>query len=1006
MPPRRQSGSGRFSGRGRIVLAVLAAALIIIALSLRGIAGFYTDFLWFDSLERTDVWSRVLLAKVVLTLIFFSVFFALLWVNLFVADRSAPPARIPGPEEELLARYHDAVAGRTGLVRAVVSLVFALLAAAGVQSQWEEWLLFVNRQDFGISDPQFDTDLGFYIFELPFLSYVVDWAFAAFIIIFILTVIAHYLNGGIRMAATTGERTTASVKVHLSAILAVLAVIRAADYWLSRYELTVSQRGVVDGALYTDVNAQLPALSLLIAISLSAVVLLVVNLRQRGWTLPIIAVGLWAFVAIVMGGIYPAFVQRFQVEPNETSREVEFTQRNIDATRAAYGLRPDEEIVESTFAYNTDLGADALRENATTVRNTRILDPVVVHPTFERFEALRDFYRFDGSLVDVGPNVFARSLDTDRYMVDGQLTQVVLGSRELNLTDLSWEREHVRLTHGYGLALAGANETTPEGSPSFLAGGLPIEVESPLDLQLDQPQLYHGEGLGGYALVGTTVDEIDYVDSSTGQDVPIRYDGESGVAMGSLIRRAAFAMRFGQIEPLISNFVSDDTRVIYVRDVHDRVEALAPFLQFDADAYPVVFEGRIHYVVDAYTTTNRYPYSQQAEDSQLLGGGLDGASFNYVRNSVKAVVDAYDGDVTFYRMPIEDPLADAWQAAFPDLFTSFDDMPDGLRDHLRYPQDLFRVQTNIWARYQVSDPESLVIGTERWDVAQSPGRQVRVAANTETTLSEDGVIVTREERIDPYYSLMQLPGESDPSWVTLRSFVPFDDNDDRRELEAFMVGETRPDGTSRLVSYEITSPDAPGPVLVASAIAQDEAISSELSLLNDQGSTVEFGDLLMLPIGESILWVRPLYVAAEGDASVPTVQRVIAFATIDESEQIAIADNLSEALSELFDGEDFSDILGGVVPAVDPEPDATDDGDDDLDPAEPANPSDPAVETAEEILARLSQLYDDRLDALSQTPPNEVRAAQLLEEIAELLEQASQLEGVQELTPDPESVDA
>ena len=995
MPQRRQPGNGLFSGRGRVVLAVLAAVLIVIALSLRGIAGFYTDYLWFDSLDRTDVWGRVLGAKVVLTLIFFGVFFALLWLNLFVADRSAPSTRIPGPEEELLARYHDLVSGRTGMVRAGVSFVFALLAAAGVQSQWEAWLLFVNRQDFGIRDPQFDTDLGFYVFQLPFLSYVVDWAFAAFIIIFILTVIAHYLNGGIRMAANTGERTTASVKVHLSAILAVLAVIRAADYWLSRYELTVSRRGVVDGALYTDVNAQLPALSLLIAISLSAVVLLVVNLRQRGWTLPIIAVGLWAFVAIVMGGIYPAFVQRFQVEPNETSREVEFTQRNIDATRAAYGLQPERDVTETAFAYTTDLSVAEVRANGATVRNTRVLDPVVVEPTFERFEALRDFYRIGEGSGGAG------SLDTDRYLIDGQLTQVVLGARELNLSDLSWEREHVRLTHGYGIALAQANETTPEGSPRFIAGGLPVDVDNSLALGLDQPQIYHGEGLDGYALVGATEPEIDYVDSETNENVLIRYEGESGVEMGSLVRRAAFAMRFGQIEPLISNFVQDSTRIIYVRDVHERVEALAPFLQFDSDAYPVVFDGRIHYVIDAYTTTNRYPYAQHAE-SGSLAGDLAGGGFNYVRNSVKAVVDAYDGNVTFYRLPIEDPITDAWESAFPDLFTGFDEMPEELRDHLRYPQDLFRVQTNMWARYQVSDPESLVLGTERWDVAQSPGRQVRVAADREVLIDEDGIVTDREERVDPYYALMNLPGEDEPSFVTIRSFVPFDENDDRRELEAFMVGETGKDGTSRLVSYEITSPDAPGPVLVASAIAQDEAISRELSLLNDEGSTVEFGDLLMLPIGDSILWVRPLYVAAEGDASVPTLQRVIA--TVGEGEQIAIADNLTDALSALFDGEDFSDILGTAEPEPEPEPDPDPDGgegDGDGDETE-----DPGDLTAEEVLSQVAQLFAERSSVLSQSPPDEVRAAELLEEISALLQQAAQLDGIQVVIPDPASVDA
>ncbi len=592
--PRRES---RFSGRGRIVVAVLVAVFVVVALSLRGISGFYTDYLWFDSLDRTDVWGAVLGAKVVLWLTFFAVFFLLLWANLFVADRAAPPLRAPGPEEEMLARYHDFIGGRTSLVRFAVAFVFALLASAGAPSQWEEWLLFTNRRDFGVTDPQFNTDIGFYVFQLPFLSYVVDWAFASFVIVLILSAIGHYLNGGIRMAVTSGDRVSPSVKVHLSAILAILALIKAAGYWLDRYELTVSKRGVVDGALYTDVNAQLPATHLLIAISLGAVVLLVVNLRRRGWIMPVIAVGLWAFVAIVMGGIYPAFVQRFQVEPNETTREAEYTQRNIDATRTAFGLIPGEDLTEATFDYTIDLTAEELREHTDTVRNARVLDPLVVHPTFERFQAEREFYQFEGGGV----------LDTDRYMIDGQLTQVVLGSRELSLNDLSWEREHVRLTHGYGLAIAQANVTTGEGRPSFLAGGLPVDVDTSLDLGLERAQLYIGEGLGGYALVSAGVDEIDFVDSATGEDVPTRYEGTSGVEMGSIWRRAAFAMRFGQIEPLISGFVTDETRVIYVRDVHDRVEALAPFLDFDADAYPVVLDGRVHYVIDAYTTTDRYP---------------------------------------------------------------------------------------------------------------------------------------------------------------------------------------------------------------------------------------------------------------------------------------------------------------------------------------------------------------------------------------------------------------
>ncbi len=978
------------------MVAVLVAVFVVVALSLRGISGFYTDYLWFDSLDRTDVWGAVLGAKVVLWLTFFAVFFLLLWANLFVADRAAPPLRAPGPEEEMLARYHDFIGGRTSLVRFAVAFVFALLASAGAPSQWEEWLLFTNRRDFGVTDPQFNTDIGFYVFQLPFLSYVVDWAFASFVIVLILSAIGHYLNGGIRMAVTSGDRVSPSVKVHLSAILAILALIKAAGYWLDRYELTVSKRGVVDGALYTDVNAQLPATHLLIAISLGAVVLLVVNLRRRGWIMPVIAVGLWAVVAIVMGGIYPAFVQRFQVEPNETTREAEYTQRNIDATRTAFGLIPGEDLTEATFDYTIDLTAEELREHTDTVRNARVLDPLVVHPTFERFQAEREFYQFEGGGV----------LDTDRYMIDGQLTQVVLGSRELSLNDLSWEREHVRLTHGYGLAIAQANVTTGEGRPSFLAGGLPVDVDTSLDLGLERAQLYIGEGLGGYALVSAGVDEIDFVDSATGEDVPTRYEGTSGVEMGSIWRRAAFAMRFGQIEPLISGFVTDETRVIYVRDVHDRVEALAPFLDFDADAYPVVLDGRVHYVIDAYTTTDRYPYAQKAENGRLDDGGLAGKSFNYVRNSVKAVVDAYDGDVTFYVMPVDDPIIEAWQGAFPDLFTDFDEMPDELRDHLRYPQDIFRVQTNMWARYQISDPESLVIGTERWAVAQNPGREVRVGSS-EDVIDETGLVTSREERIDPYYTLLELPGEDQASYVSLRSFVPFDENDDRRELEAFMVAETRADGTTRLVTYEITSPDAPGPVLVASGIAQNEEISSRLTLLDDAGSEVQFGDLLMLPIADSILWVRPLYVAAQGSSSVPTLEAVIA--TVGEGEQIAIGNDLNDALGKLFPGEDFSDILGGAVIDIADEPDGPDDSDTadaDEEPSEPLEPSEPSeAATAEELLAEVVELYVARQAALAQTPPNEVLAAELQAQIGELLARAAELEGVL-ATGDDDDVEA
>ena len=961
--PRHESS--RLGRRGRVI-AVVAVVVVIFFVSLKGIAGFYTDYLWFEALDRASVWRRILGAKIALTLIFGGMFFVLMWLNLFLADRVAPTFRPAGPEEELLARYHDVVADRKGLVRTGVSALFALVASAGVSSHWEEWLLFTNRQDFGITDPQFDTDIGFYVFQLPFLSFVVGWAFAAFVIIFILTVVSHYLNGSIRVTAVAGSRATPNVKVHLSAILAVLAVIKAADYWLGRYELTVSDRGVVDGALYTDTKAQLPATYLLIAISLSAVVLLVINLRLRGWTMPVLAVGLWAFTAIVVGGLYPAFVQRFQVEPNETALEAEFTVRNIDATRFAFAL---DGIEQQKFDYTEELTADQLRANAATLANARLLDPIAVDDTFEREQTERDFYRFVGR---------EGALDTDRYLIDDELRQVVVGARELQLEgDLSWEREHVRLTHGYGLAMATANTPTSSGSPDFVVSGLPTEVDGSVDASLTVPQIYHGEELGGYALVATTVAEIDYVDSETGDDVPFFYQGTGGVDMGSFVRKAAFALRFWEIDPLISNFVDDDTRIIYNRDVHNRVEALAPFLDFDADAYPVIADGRIFYIIDGYTTSDRFPYSQQSENGRLNGGGLAGSSFNYVRNSVKAVVDSYDGTVTFYVMPIDDPIIRAWRGAFPELFTDFDRMPAELRDHLRYPQDFFRVQTNMFARYQVVDPEALIIGTEAWAVAQDPGRTVQAGGTSEDRTDEFGVVTSREVRVDPYYTLLQLPGDEELSFVTLRTFVPFAEDDERKELEAFMVGETKPDGSSRLIGYEMNSASAPGPVLVATSIVQNEEISQRLALLNQQGSTVEFSDVLLLPIDNGILWVRSLYVAAEG-TSVPTLENVIV--SVGEGEQLAIGETLAEALANLFPGETFDDILGEPAGGVTTTVSAPDDDDP---PPQPDNDGLPG--TVEELFVEIDAEWQAANDALAEDPPDRLAWAAAQDRIAELL---------------------
>ncbi len=456
--PRREPRARR---RGRTILIVAAVVLFILVTSLRGIAGFYTDYLWFDSLGLSEVWTGVLGAKLTLVALFTLGFFVLLWVNLYIADRLAPPFRTAGPEEELLERYQDLVAGRGGIVRTVVSAVLALIAGTGVAGEWNNWILFRNGGDFGVDDAQFSTDIGFYVFKLPFLNFLVGWLFAAVLIVLIVTTVAHYLNGGIRIAAQGGNRVAPAVKGHLSVLLALIALVKAAGYWLDRYELTLSSRGVVDGASFTDVNAQLPAINLLLLISIASVFLFIINIWRRGWVLPALGVGLWALIAIVAGGIYPQFVQRVQVQPNEPAREGPFIGRNIEATREALGL----DIETAGYDLNTDKDSIDLQASAPSVQNIRIWDPSpeILGRTFPQLQRVRNFYRMN-------------DVDIDRYELNGEPTQVVLSVRDLRADELptdSWTARHLSFTHGYGAVVAPANAKESSGEPAFVARDIP-----------------------------------------------------------------------------------------------------------------------------------------------------------------------------------------------------------------------------------------------------------------------------------------------------------------------------------------------------------------------------------------------------------------------------------------------------------------------------------------------------------------------------------------------------
>jgi hypothetical protein len=923
-------------------------AAFILLMSLRGIARFYTDYLWFDSLDQTGVWRGVLGAKVVLALLFILIFFGLALANLSIADRLAPAFRVSGPEDELLERYHDLVEGRAGWIRASVAGVLALIAGSGVSAEWNSWILFTNGRDFGVTDPQFGQDVGFYVFRLPFLSFVVDWLFASLLIVLIITVVAHYLNGGIRVQPPS-PRVTPQVKAHLSVLLAALALVKAADYWLQRFELTTSSRGVVDGATYTDVNAQLPVLNLLVLISLAAAVLFVANIFRRGWTLPVLAVGLWMFVAIVAGGIYPQYVQSFQVRPNESARERPYIQRNIDATLDALDLH---DVTVQRFTPTTDVEDVSLEGAQPTIRNIRLWDPAgnLSGQAFEQLQRIRNYYGIN-------------DIDVDRYQVDGELTQVNVGARSINPGGVpgdSWEARHLAYTHGYGVVLAPSNAS--QGTePDFLVGGVPPEVAPELagsGFGMEQPGIYFGEDLEGYIVVGTDREEIDYQDEDT--TVRTTYDGEDGVPADSLVRRIAFSLRFGDLNPLISDFMTDESRVILQRDVISRVEALAPFLDADADPYPVVVDGRVLWVVDLYTTTSRYPYAQEADTDQLLSASGLNHDFNYVRNSVKATVDAYDGTVSLYVVDDEDPIIAAYQDAFPELFTPGDEMSAGLREHLRYPEDLFRIQTAAYGRYHLQDPDNFFTQEDAWRVARDPGTAGADPTTVVTDETGQATGETRAARIAPYYQILQLPQEpggtelGDPEMVLMRPFVPFSEDDRSQLLTAFMAARMDGNSYGELVVYEMSSRDLPdGPGIAAATIGADEAVSQLENLLGEAGSEVRYGNMLLVPIDNALLYVQPFYVVAEDQTrQLPQLQRVI----VAFGKEVVFENTLSEALTVLF---------GDTAETLEqPDEDAAGAEGDDLDEV-PGLPGGTAADQAATLLDEAMELFTEAEAALS-----------------------------------------
>jgi uncharacterized membrane protein (UPF0182 family) len=962
--PRRSIGP-------RAWLIGAAIVLLLLVTSLRGIARFYTDFLWFDEVGFADTWRSLLAAKIVPAAIFSAIFFVVMLLNLYIADRIAPRQRSMGTEDEIIEKYRTYVAPYAGRLRVGVSLFFAIVMGGGVAAQWRDWILFSNAVDFGVDDRQFGRDIGFYVFRLPFLEFAFDWAFAALLVVLIVTAVFHYVNGGIRLQSPF-QRVTPQVKVHLSVILALMALTKTAQYYLGRYELMFSHRGVVDGAGYTDVKAQLPALNFLMIISIAAAVLFIANIFRRGWVFPIIAVGLWGFISIVVGTIYPAYIQRIQVQPNEFSREQPYIERNIEATRKAFGL---DKVEERDYEYTEDIDAADVRANQATLQNARLWDPdALAAPddrtgAFEALEALKPYFAF-------------RDVDVDRYSsgLDSKLPAMV-SVRELdtdNIPSRTWTNSHLVYTHGYGAVIAAANEVD-NAEPSFLVSNIPPEGEP--GLELEEPGIYFGENLGGFAVVDTKVPEIEPARGDEEQET--RYGGEGGVSASSFVRKAALALRFGSWDLFASGQLTGDSRILYLRDIRDRVETAAPFLDFDADPYPVVLDGRVTWVVDAYTTTNRYPYSQSTRPDDLPAGSGLNKEFNYVRNSVKATVDAYDGTVQFYVIDPDDPIVRAYRKAFPDLFRDVEDAPDGLAEHWRYPEDLFKVQTDHYSEYHMTDVREFYGKEDLWDITPDTGEvEPATPGTTGTTVrGNDGgrnsTLSSTDDPVDPLYQTLRLPGEEQAEFVITRPFVP---RGRANQLTAFMVARSDPGRYGRLVVYDTPDAVAPSPAQAATAIESQEQISEQFTLLSRAGSRVFQGAVQLLPIDDSILYMRPIWVVGSGASPFPRLR----FVAMTHGQDAVLGRNVREAIAALFED-------GPIVP-----PDAVEDPTEPQEPTEPEEPTEPTEPTeplpddVDELLAQAQEEFElaeeARAESLAEYERHIRRAQDLVAEAQRLLD--------------------
>lgn len=888
--------------RGALAPTLIALGVLIV---LGLIASqLWTEVLWFQQVGFIQVYRTELITRIVLFILGGLLMGLAVASSLMIGYRSRPIYAPVSAEQAGLDRYRESIEPLRRLVSVAVPIVLGLFAGSAASQKWQTVLLWMNKVSFNQKDPQFHLDISFFVFTLPWLQFVVGFLTAVVLLAAISALVTHYLYGGLRLQGA-GQRLTSAARVHLSVLAGLFLVLRGVDYWLGRFALSTKDSRLITGLTYTDANAVLTARGVLAGIAVIVAALFIVAAFVERWRLiPLYGVALLVVSAIVVGGIYPAAVQRFQVTPSARQLEAKYIQRNIGATREAYGL---SKVQTTQFSARTDADPTALRDSAETIPGIRLLDPALVSPTFGQLQQIKQYYSFPDSL------------DVDRYKIDGANRDTVIATRELNINaapteQRNWVNDHIVYTHGYGVVAAYGNQRTADGKPVFFQQGIP----STGALGVYEPRIYFGERSPDYSIVGApaggTPQELDFPDdkNASGQQNNT-YGGKGGVSIGSTFRKLLYSIKFQDQNILLSNQVNSDSKILYDRTPRQRVQKVAPFLTLDGDPYPAVVDGRIKWILDGYTTTSHYPYSrtqvlQDATSDSITENTtsvvpLENQKVNYIRNSVKATVDAYDGTVTLYTWDDKDPVLKAWTKIFPNAVKPISQIDGQLMSHLRYPEDLFKVQRQLLQRYHVSDAGAFFGQQDFWAVPDDPTRSGNLLQ-------------------PPYYLTLQMPNQKETAFSLTSTFVPAGRT--RSVLTGFLAVDADAGDTSgvpragygqlRLLQLPRDTV-IPGPGQVQNTFNSDPTVSQVLNLLQRSDTTVERGNLLTLPLAGGLLYVQPVYVRSAGTNSYPLLQKVL----VAFGDKIGFADDLDGALDQVFGSS-------GATTGTSPPPTGTNNG--------------------------------------------------------------------------------